>query len=176
MLRSLALAVILAGMVAGCSMNGGSDNLQGASGGAGTSSRQDTVGIRVVLGLSCTGGRVHLSARLFVRGGRVTDSYTVRPAVTCVVQTARGVPIRVRLTDEHGPVKFPTVNTRLALLAEPMWWTRGDPVGKRLDVTDTMSSGATLKRSAWCKLGGHTYTLKISAPGARKATATRRIC
>jgi hypothetical protein len=73
-------------------------------------------------------------------------------------------------------VKFPTVNTRLALLAQPMWWTRGDPVGKRLNVTDTMSSGATLKRSAWCKLGGHTYTLTISAPGARTATATRQIC
>jgi hypothetical protein len=119
---------------------------------------------------------VHLAARLFVRHGHVTDSYTVRPAATCVVQTASGVPIRVTLTDEHGPVKFPTVNTRLALLAQPMWWTRGDPVGKRLNASYTATSSTTGKRSAWCKLGGHTYTLTISAPGARTATATRQIC
>ena len=129
-----------------------------------------------MLGPSCTGGRVHLSARLFVRYGLVTDSYTVRPAATCVVRTSKGVPISVTLTDENGPVRFPTLNNRFALLAQPMRWTSGDRVGNHLNASYTATSSTTGKRSAWCKLGGHTYTLTISAPNARTATATRQIC
>jgi hypothetical protein len=120
----------------------------------------------------CQGDDLHLSAGLARVGHSVSATYGARNVRPCRT-SATGIPIRLTLADEAGHVRLPV--PKLNLLPGPTRFGSADAAGTVSygGVYTSRASGA-LKR--WCSLGGSTFTLTVSAPGARSAEATARLC
>jgi hypothetical protein len=119
----------------------------------------------------CEGHDLHLSAGLTRVGHSVSATYSARNVHPCRTSTA-GVPIRVTLADEAGHVRLPV--SKLNLLPGPTRFGSLDGGTVSYGGVYTSRASAALKR--WCTLGGSTFTVTVSAPGAHSAESTARLC